>query len=74
VDPAEGTVGYYVGAVWRPYGEDAGIPRGRLVAVWTGDGAWVASENGQIGHFDGATWTTFLMPDAVQRQTIAAIF
>ena len=66
---AEGTIGYYVGAVWRPYGEDAGIPSGRLVAVWTGDGAWVASENGQIGYFDGAAWTTFRnVFDAVQRQ------
>ena len=67
---AEGTVGYYVGAVWRPYGEDAGIPRGRLVAVWTGeDGAWVASESGQIGYFDGALWTTFRnVYDTVQRQ------
>jgi ligand-binding sensor domain-containing protein len=66
---AEGTVGYYVGAVWRPYGQDAGIPRGRLVAVWTGGGAWVASESGQIGYFDGANWTTFRdVYDAVQRQ------
>lgn len=66
---AQGTVGYYVGAVWRPYGEDTGIPGGRLVAVWTGDGAWVASENGQIGYFDGANWTTFSNAfDAVQRQ------
>lgn len=66
---SEGTVGYYVGAVWRPYGEDAGIPRGKLVAVWTGDGAWVASETGQIGYFDGANWTTFRSVfDAVQSQ------
>jgi hypothetical protein len=66
----EGTVGYYVGAVWRPYGEDAGIPRGQLVAVWTGDnGAWVASESGQIGYFDGTGWTTFRnIYDAVQAQ------
>jgi hypothetical protein len=72
---ADGTVGYYVGAVWRPYGEDAGIPSGRLVAVWTGDGAWVASENGQIGYFDGANWTVFSNAfDAVQRnyETIVA--
>jgi ligand-binding sensor domain-containing protein len=67
---ADDTVGYYVGSVWRPYGEDSGIPRGQLIAVWTGDeGAWVASENGQIGYFDGANWTTFQNPfDAVQRQ------
>jgi ligand-binding sensor domain-containing protein len=64
-----GTVGYFVGAVWRPYGEDAGIPRGQLVAVWTGDGAWVVSENGQIGYFDGADWTVFRNPyDAVQAE------
>jgi ligand-binding sensor domain-containing protein len=72
---ADGTVGYYVGAVWRPYGEDTGIPGGRLVAVWTGDGAWVASENGQIGYFDGVNWTTYRnVYDAVQNQyeTIAA--
>ncbi len=66
---AEGTVGYYVGAVWRPYGQDTGIPSGQLVAVWAGDGAWVASENGQIGYFDGANWTIFRSAfDAVQRQ------
>lgn len=66
---AEDTVGYYVGAVWRPYGTDAGIPAGRLVAVWAGDGAWVAAENGRIGYFDGATWTTFRdVFDVVQRQ------
>lgn len=67
---ADDTVGYYVGSVWRPYGEDSGIPSGKLVAVWTGDdGAWVASENGQVGYFDGANWTTFQNPfDAVQRQ------
>jgi ligand-binding sensor domain-containing protein len=66
---AGGTVGYYVGAVWRPYGEDAGIPPGQLVAVWTGDGTWVASDNGQIGYFGGANWTTFRNAfDAVQRQ------
>jgi hypothetical protein len=71
---AEGTVGYYVGAVWRPYGEDAGLPRGQLVAVWTGGGAWVASENGQVGHFDGANWTTFRsIYDAVQRQYEAIV-
>lgn len=65
----EGTVGYYVGAVWRPYGQDTGIPRGRLIAVWTGNGAWVASETGQVANFDGATWTTFgNIFDAVQRQ------
>lgn len=64
----DGTVGYYVGAVWRPYGADAGIPSGALVAVWTGDGVWVASENGQIGHFDGANWTVYPnVFDAVQR-------
>ncbi len=66
---AEGTVGYYVGSVWRPYGEDAGIPQGNLIAVWTLDGAWVASETGQIGHFDGANWTTFRnASDAIQSQ------
>jgi ligand-binding sensor domain-containing protein len=72
---AGGTVGYYVGSVWRPYGEDAGLPRGRLVAVWTAGGAWVAAESGQIGYFDGATWTTYRdVFDAVQRhyETIAA--
>ncbi len=65
-----GDVGYYVGAVWRPYGEDAGLPRGNLVAVWTGDdGAWVAAESGQIGYFDGASWTSFRnVYDVVQGQ------
>lgn len=66
---ADGTVGYYVGAVWRPYGQDTGIPGGELVAVWAGDGAWVASENGQIGYFDGANWSTYRnVFDAVQSQ------
>jgi hypothetical protein len=67
---ADDTVGYYVGAVWRPYGEDAAIPPGELVAVWSaGRGAWVASETGQVGYFDGANWTTFRNAfDAVQRQ------
>jgi ligand-binding sensor domain-containing protein len=56
---AEGTVGYYVSTVWRPYGEDAAIPRSPLVTLWDADGVWVAAENGQLGHFDGANWTTY---------------
>jgi ligand-binding sensor domain-containing protein len=66
---ADDTVGYYVGAVWRPYGQDAGIPSGRLVAVWAGDGAWIATENGQIGYFDGVNWSIFRNAfEAVQSQ------
>jgi ligand-binding sensor domain-containing protein len=66
---ADDTVGYYVGAVWRPYGQDTGIPNGRLVAVWAGDGAWIATESGQIAYFDGINWSTYRTAfEAVQSQ------
>jgi hypothetical protein len=57
--------------VWRPYGRDAGLPAGRLTAVWAGqEGAWVVSESGQVGYFDGFEWTVYRdVFDAVQRQS-----
>ncbi len=67
---AGGRAGYYSGGVWRPFGADPNLPRGAPVYVWTwDDGAWIATDSGQIGYFDGANWTTYFnLFDMVQRQ------